>query len=144
MGNQRSQDDTDRIRLLIRSVGSCRLGEQFRDNSDNRLAGGKLFFYQAGTTILSNTYFEQTGTYPNTNPIILDANGRLGNPIYITSAADFKELLTDANGNVIAPWPMDNSGCWTDIGWRGLASHCGIGPRSDACSWRSAGSYGNE
>ena len=40
------------------------------------LAGGKLFTYLSGTTTKLKTYTDYTGDTPNTNPIILDANGQ--------------------------------------------------------------------
>jgi hypothetical protein len=85
-----------------------KLGDRFTDNSGNALAGGKLFYYMAGTTTLSNTYSDSGGVFANTNPILLDAAGRINVPVYITALNNYKELLTDSNGNTIAPWPMDN------------------------------------
>jgi hypothetical protein len=84
------------------------LREQFFDNSGRILSGGKLFYYAAGTTTPSNTYSNQGGTVANTNPVLLDAAGRINVPVYLTAANDFKELLTDSSGNTISPWPMDN------------------------------------
>lgn len=39
-------------------------------------AGGKLFFYAAGTTDKQDTYADANGNSANTNPLILDAAGR--------------------------------------------------------------------
>jgi len=52
---------------------------QFFDDAGNVLAGGKLFFYNTGTTDLKNTYSDSALTTPNTNPVILDGEGRLAN-----------------------------------------------------------------
>lgn len=84
------------------------LGDRFTDNSGNALAGGKLFYYMAGTTTLSNTYSDSGGTVANTNPILLDGAGRITVPVYITALNNYKELLTDSSGNTVSPWPMDN------------------------------------
>lgn len=48
----------------------------FTDNSGNPLAGGKVFTYQAGTTTPKAMYTDNLGVTPETNPIILDSNGK--------------------------------------------------------------------
>jgi len=45
------------------------------DRSGNPLAGGKAFFYEAGTTTLKATYADANGAAANTNPVVLDAAG---------------------------------------------------------------------
>jgi len=85
-----------------------KLGERFTDNSGDALAGGKIYYYEAGTTTLQNTYSDADGTSANTNPLVLDAYGRLQTAVYLTTDADFKELLTDSSDNTIDPWPMDD------------------------------------
>lgn len=72
------------------------------------LAGGQLFYYQAGTTNIAATYSNNAGTILNPQPIVLNASGRLPNAVYFGSAYSYKELLTDANGATISPWPFDN------------------------------------
>lgn len=47
----------------------------FTDANGNALAGGKVYTYEAGTTTPKQTFTDQTGATPNTNPIILDSNG---------------------------------------------------------------------
>jgi hypothetical protein len=49
--------------------------QKFFDEDGNPLAGGKVFTYEAGTTTKATTWTDHTGLTPNTNPIILDANG---------------------------------------------------------------------
>lgn len=46
----------------------------FLPGTTNPLVGGKIFTYAAGTMTKQNTYSNASDT-PNTNPIILDANG---------------------------------------------------------------------
>ena len=41
------------------------------DNDGVKLAGGKLFFYEAGTTTKLDTYSDSALTTVNTNPITL-------------------------------------------------------------------------
>ena len=52
-------------------------GAQFFDNNGNPLSGGKLYTYAAGTTTPQATYASAAGSTLNTNPIILDAAGRV-------------------------------------------------------------------
>lgn len=48
----------------------------FTDNSGEPLASGKVYTYQAGTTTPLAVYTNNLGTVPETNPVILDSNGR--------------------------------------------------------------------
>jgi hypothetical protein len=85
-----------------------RQGEQFLDNAGNILSGGKLSYFQAGTAIAQATYSDQAGSFANTNPIILNGDGRLTVPVYLGSANDYKELVTTSAGVTVNPWPFDN------------------------------------
>lgn len=68
-------------------------GEQQFDNSGNPLNGGKFYFYDAGTSSARTVYQDDGAATPWTQPIELDANGRLTASIYIPTG-DFKEKLT--------------------------------------------------
>ncbi len=72
---------------------------QFFDNSGNVLTGGKLYTYAAGTTTAQATYTSNTGITNHTNPIILDAAGRVpaGGEIWLTDGINYKFVLKDAN-----------------------------------------------
>lgn len=50
--------------------------QQYFDNNGDPLAGGKIYFYEAGTTTPKDTYTTQGAGTPNANPVILDASGR--------------------------------------------------------------------
>ena len=78
---------------------------QFFTNTGAVLTGGKLYTYQAGTTTPQATYTTSAGNVARTNPIILDAAGRVpsGGEIWITSAA-YKFVLTDLNDVLIATY----------------------------------------
>ncbi len=82
-------------------------GYQFFDGNGMPIALGQLFYYQAGTTSAQDTYSDSGGTVTNTNPIVLDASGRLQVDVYLGSAADYKEILT-FSGATVSPWPDDN------------------------------------
>jgi hypothetical protein len=53
------------------------VGAQFFDNNGNPLSGGKIYTYEAGTTTPLATYTSSSGDTAHTNPIVLDAGGRV-------------------------------------------------------------------
>lgn len=77
---------------------------RFCDANNAPLVGGKLYTYEAGTSTPLATYTDQAASSPNTNPIILDANGEA--VIFITSGTQYKFILTDAND--VQLWSQDN------------------------------------
>lgn len=76
---------------------------QFFDANGNPLAGGKLYTYAAGTTTPLATYTDQSGSTPNTNPVILDSRGEAA--IWL-GVASYKLKLTTATDVEI--WTVDN------------------------------------
>lgn len=80
----------------------------FLDASGNPCAGCSLFTYSAGTTTPLATYTDSTGGTPNTNPIVLGADG--GPPtntaIWLTSGVAYKFVLQSASSATI--WTVDN------------------------------------
>ena len=71
------------------------LKPRFFVNATNKpLVGGKLYTYKAGTTTNATTYSDDAGT-PNTNPIILDANGECN--LYLDDSVSYRLILKDAN-----------------------------------------------
>jgi hypothetical protein len=79
---------------------------QFLDNAGNVLTGGKLFTYLAGTTTPAAVYTSSTGITFHSNPIILDAAGRVpaGGEIWLSDNISYKFVLKDANDVLIATW----------------------------------------
>lgn len=53
------------------------VGAQFFDNNGVPLVGGKIYTYQAGTSTPLATYTSSSGAAAHTNPIVLDAGGRV-------------------------------------------------------------------
>lgn len=51
-------------------------GFQYTDNNGDPLAGGKIYFYESGTTTPKDTYTDQGAGTANANPVILDSAGR--------------------------------------------------------------------
>lgn len=50
--------------------------QQFQNKNGTILTGGKIYIYYQGRTALATTYHDQDGTVVNSNPVILDNNGR--------------------------------------------------------------------
>lgn len=70
------------------------VGAQLFDNNGDPLSGGKLYTYEAGTTTPLATYTSSNGTVPHTNPIILDAAGRVpGGEIWLDNAKLYKFIV---------------------------------------------------
>jgi hypothetical protein len=89
--------------VFLSPVGG--VAAQFFTNTGAVLTGGKLFTYAAGTTTPQASYTTSVGNVARTNPIILDAAGRVaeGGEIWITSQA-YKFVLKDSNDVLIATY----------------------------------------
>lgn len=68
------------------------------------LAGGKLYSYAAGTTTPLDTFTTHAGDTPNTNPVILDANGEAD--VWTSPGVLYKFVLKDASN--VTQWTEDN------------------------------------
>ena len=61
------------------------LTNQFQNKNGSILTSGKIYIYYQGRTALATTYHDEEGTVVNSNPVLLDNNGRATvfvNPIY--------------------------------------------------------------
>jgi hypothetical protein len=79
-------------------------GWQFFDNNGVPLAGGLLYTYAAGTTTQLATYTSISGNVANSNPIVLDASGRVSNEIWLTTGFGYKFVLQTSNATQIASY----------------------------------------
>jgi hypothetical protein len=78
---------------------------QFFTNTGNVLTGGKLYTYLAGTTTPAATYTNSTGATAHTNPVVLDAAGRVpGGEIWVTQGTAYKFVLKDSTDVLIATY----------------------------------------
>jgi len=79
---------------------------QFFTSTGAVLTGGKLYTYAAGTTTPATAYTSSNGATAWTNPIVLNAAGRVsgGGEIWITDGISYKFVLTDANDVLIATY----------------------------------------
>ena len=88
-------------------------GWQFFTDDGIPLAGGKLYSFAAGTTTPAPTYTSITGSTANSNPIVLDAAGRVVEEIWVTVGSSYKFTLKDALGVEI--WTKDNISIFTGV-----------------------------
>jgi hypothetical protein len=89
--------------VFLSPVGG--VAAQFFTNTGAVLTGGKLFTYAAGTTTPVATYTTSAGNVARTNPIVLDAAGRVpdSGEIWI-SPVSYKFVLKDSNDVLIATY----------------------------------------
>ena len=89
--------------VYLSPVGGA--GAQFFDNNGNPLTGGKLYTYAAGTTTPQVTYTTSAGNVAHTNPIVLDAAGRVpGSSEVWLQFAPYKFILKDSNDVTLGTW----------------------------------------
>jgi hypothetical protein len=79
---------------------------QFFTNTGAVLTGGKLYTYLAGTTTPQASYTTSAGNVAWTNPIVLDAAGRVpsGGEIWVTVGVTYKFVLRDSNDVLIGTY----------------------------------------
>lgn len=79
---------------------------QFFDDSGNVLTGGKIYTYAAGTTTPQVTYTTVAGNIAWSNPIILNAAGRVSGSgeIWLDNNIQYKFILRDSNDVLIATY----------------------------------------
>jgi hypothetical protein len=89
--------------VFLSPVGG--VAAQFFDNSGNVLTGGKIYTYSAGTTTNQATYTSNTGITFHSNPIILDASGRVpGGEIWLDGSNQYKFVIEDQNNVLIGTY----------------------------------------
>ena len=81
--------------------------DQFIDSNGDPLVGGRIETYLAGSSTPAATYTDDSGSTPQSNPIILDSLGKptLG-PIWLTGGVSYKFIIKNAAGSTL--WTMDN------------------------------------
>jgi hypothetical protein len=89
--------------VFLSPVGG--VAAQFFTNTGAVLTGGKLYSYAAGTTTPQVTYTTSSGNVARTNPVVLDAAGRVpdSGEIWLTAAA-YKFVLKDSTDVLIATY----------------------------------------
>lgn len=66
---------------------------QFADENGNPLSGGYISFTVAGTTTLQDTYSDEDLLTPNTDPVDLDADGRLSVDVFLDPSLNYRARL---------------------------------------------------
>jgi hypothetical protein len=85
------------------------VGWQFFDANGVPLSGGKIYSYEAGTTIPAPTYTDNTGSTPHANPIVLSSSGRVASgEIWQPASTNYKYVLETASSILIGTF--DNVG----------------------------------
>jgi len=79
-------------------------GISFLGTTGLPLAGGLLYTYQAGSSTPLTSYTDVNGQIPNTNPIVLNTDGRLPSELWFQAGYNYKLVLTDAASNLIATY----------------------------------------
>ena len=79
-------------------------GFQFLTSTGVPLAGGLLYTYQAGSSTPLASYTDNAGLFPNTNPIVMNADGRPPSEIWLTAGFNYKFVLSDASSVQIASY----------------------------------------
>jgi hypothetical protein len=118
---------------------------QFFTNTGAVLTGGKLYTYAAGTTTPLSSYTTSTGNVARTNPIVLDAAGRVpdSGEIWITSAS-YKFVLKDATDVLIATYDnVSGSGAFAVINYTGNGSTVGYAVSGNVVAVYINGVYQN-
>jgi hypothetical protein len=89
--------------VFLSPVGG--VAAQFFTNTGAVLTGGKLYTYLAGTTTPATTYTTSAGNVARTNPVVLDAAGRVpGSGEIWLSPITYKFILRDSNDVLIATY----------------------------------------
>lgn len=86
------------------------------DSNGDPLSGGKVFFYQAGTSTKQDTYTTSACSVANANPVVLDSRGEAA--IYLNQTTRYKIILTsstDTDPPAAAIWTEDNVDGNSDI-----------------------------
>jgi parallel beta-helix repeat protein len=82
---------------------------QFIDSNGDPLGGGKVYFWEAGTSNFKNTYPTEADalaeTSPNTNPVVLDSSGKAA--MFLVPGGVYKYELT-TSADVSVEGPIDN------------------------------------
>ena len=85
------------------------VGAQLFDDNGVPLSGGKIYSYLAGTSTPTPTFTTSAGNVAHTNPIVLDAAGRVPTgEIWLSFGNSYKFILEDSASTLIGTF--DNIG----------------------------------
>lgn len=72
------------------------LTQQFNNKNGAVLVGGKLYVYYVGRTDLATTWADEDASATNTNPVLLDNNGRA--PVFVDDSYAYTLVVCDRSG----------------------------------------------
>lgn len=72
------------------------LTQQFNNKSGAILVGGRLYVYYVGRTDLATTWADEDAHAQNTNPVLLDSNGRA--TVFVDDSYSYTLVVCDRNG----------------------------------------------
>ena len=120
-------------------------GWQFFDDNGVPLAGGKLYTYAAGTTTPLASYTTSAGNTAHTNPIILDAAGRVpSGEIWLSSARYKFALYTSVNVLIATYDNIAGAGVLLPLNFTGTGSTVAYSVSGNVVSVYINGVYQNE
>lgn len=79
---------------------------QFTDDNGVPLEGGKLYFFDAGTTTPATVYKDKDQTTPHPSPIVLNARGETPDPVFLVLGESYDIRLDDPDDVTI--YTVDN------------------------------------
>ena len=89
--------------VVLSPIGGA--AAQFFNSNGNPLSGGFIYTYEAGTSTPQATYTTNAGNIQHSNPIQLDAAGRVpGGEIWITFGASYKFVIKDKDNVLIGTY----------------------------------------
>ena len=110
-------------------------------------ASGRVTFYESGTTTLKNVYSDASLTTPISNPVTLDASGRVGSNVY--GSGDYTIELRSASASLVWTrddcfgWPEDTSSLTYTQGDTGSVSRTVTARLQDHVSVKDFGATGD-
>lgn len=111
------------------------------------LPGGLLYTYLAGSSLTQATVYQAASGTPHSNPITLDAFGRVPNGLYLVPGQAYRFILFDANGvavkdqdNILGMPAFTNNVTFTGVAGETLAAGSGA-YLSDGSGGKSAGAW---
>ena len=112
--------------VFLSPVGG--VAAQFFTNTGAVLTGGKLYTYLAGTTTPTPTYTTSAGNVARTNPIVLDAAGRVpgSGEIWLTVGTVYKFVLTDSNDVLIGTYDNISTASASNVYFTGFKGQTGV------------------
>ena len=70
--------------------------QQYQNKNGAILTGGKIYIYYQGRTALATTYHDEQGTVVNSNPVLLDNNGRA--TVFVNTKYSYTIVVCDYYG----------------------------------------------